>query len=171
MVKGDIFHHVHQYINDGNNGFSIIIPHVCNNIDLFGGGFAAAVSQKYPIVKQNYHLLGSNFLKNNPGYVQFIKVETGKSHNHQLIFANMIAQNGIRSPTNPRPLNYWSLCKSMISINQYIQQNFADENPVQIHAPKFGCGLAGGNWSFINDLIIDIWKNISVCVYEYNNRQ
>jgi hypothetical protein len=37
---------------------------------------------------------------------------------------------------------------------------------VQIHAPKFGCGLAGGNWNFIQDLITDIWKNIQVFVYQ-----
>jgi hypothetical protein len=38
-------------------------------------------------------------------------------------------------------------------------------NKVQIHAPKFGSGLAGGNWAFIQELIKDIWNNYSVFIY------
>ena len=39
------------------------------------------------------------------------------------------------------------------------------EKPFQIHAPKFGSGLAGGNLNFIADLIDDIWGNIETYIY------
>jgi len=82
----------------------------------------------------------------------------------------MIAQNGIRSENIPRPLNYLSLVKAMNSLSQYIHFNtgFANKTEnIEIHAPKFGSGLAGGNWNFIANLIEDIWKPYNVYVYNY----
>ena len=61
----NIFDNTEVIINDKNNSNTIIIPHVCNNIDLFDAGFAAGLAKKYPIAKENYHLLGKVFLKNN----------------------------------------------------------------------------------------------------------
>lgn len=169
-VNGDIFNYVDHYINAENNGCSIIIPHVCNNINVFGAGFASAITKHYPIVKENYHLLGNTFLKNNLGHTQFIEVSKNKTYGHKLIFANMISQNGIISSNNPRPLNYLALAKSMVSVTNYISSNYNEDNKVQIHAPKFGCGLAGGNWNFIENLIEDIWKNFSITIYTYQNK-
>lgn len=164
IIHGDLFQHVERFIHDRNNGSSIIVPHVCNNIDLFGAGFAAAVSRHYPIVKTNYHLLGN---KQKLGYTQFVTVAENKEYDHKLIFANMISQNGVINHHNPRPINYGSLVRSMMMVDQFISQNFDQNSPIQIHAPKFGCGLAGGNWNFIKELICDIWSNVSVIVYEF----
>lgn len=160
-VHDDIFNYL-----DINNGTTIIVPHVCNNMDLFGAGFAAAIANKYPIVKENYHILGKSFLSKNPGYSQFITVQHNKKHDSKLIICNMIAQNGIISQKNKRPLNYLSLCKSMQGVKNYIKQNFDNDQVVQIHAPKFGSGLAGGNWSFISSLIDDIWEGLTVFIYD-----
>jgi len=166
-INGNLFDYAPSYIKQGNNGSSVIIPHVCNNIDAFGAGFAAAVTKHYPVAKENYHLLGLNFLKKNLGYVQFVEVAKDPHYGHKLIIANMIAQNGIINNKNPRPLNYFSLCKSMNLVKQYIQSNFGVENKVQIHTPKFGCGLAGGDWKFIYNLIEDIWTNLEIFIYNY----
>ena len=87
-----------------------------------------------------------------------------------MYIVNMIAQNGTRNNNNPRPLNYLALAKCMVGLSQSIQNNseFADkEEKVEIHAPKFGSGLAGGNWNFISDLIEDIWAKHIVYVYNY----
>jgi hypothetical protein len=165
LINGDLFDYINSYINQGNNGSSIIVPHVCNNINSFGAGFAGAVAKHYPSVKENYHLLGNSFLKNNLGYTQFVEVAKDKTYGHKLIFANMIAQNGTISSNNPRPLNYLALAKSMVGVGKYIQNNFDKDSRVQIHAPKFGCGLAGGNWNFISELINDIWGKFFVTVY------
>lgn len=164
LIKGDLFDYVENYVKQGNTGFSVVVPHVCNNIDLFGAGFASAVAKHYPIVKENYHLLGH---KNKLGYVQYVEAVKNKTYNHKLIFANMIAQNGIVSNTNTRPLNYYYLSQCMADVSQFIRNNFYTEaNKVQIHTPKFGCGLAGGNWNFIVELIKDIWNNQTVFVYQ-----
>jgi hypothetical protein len=38
----------------------------------------------------------------------------------------------------------------------------------EIHAPKFGAGLACGNWDFIEELINECWigRGIPVTIYE-----
>lgn len=163
-IKGDLFHYIQDRVKSGNNGASVIVPHVCNNIDLFGAGFAAAVSKHYPVVKENYHLLGKNFLRSNLGYVQYVKTLEDKNYGHGLIFANMIAQNNTISKSNPRPLNYKYLTQAMIDIDKFIKTKLQDHK-IEIHAPKFGCGLAGGNWNFIKDLIDDIWNDHKVFIY------
>lgn len=163
IIHGDLFQYVEKLIHDKNNGTSVIVPHVCNNVDAFGAGFAAAISKYYPIVKSNYHLLGN---KQVLGYTQFVVVAENKDYEHKLIFANMIAQNGIIGQNNPRPLNYGALVKSMLLVSNFIRQNFNKDNPVQIHSPKFGCGLAGGEWGFVSELIKDIWGNHSIYIYQ-----
>lgn len=143
---------------------NIIIPHVCNNINAFGAGFAGYLAQKLPHVKDNFHLLGS---KSKLGYTQFIEAYTNKDTGNKVIIANMIAQNGTINKSNSRPLNYHALCLCMNSVKNYsIELNNKDlSTPTEIYSPKFGSGLAGGNWQFISELIKDIWTNIPVFVF------
>lgn len=165
IIKADLFASVDATIKNSHSTI-VIVPHVCNNANLFGVGFAAAVANHYPIVKDNYHLLGKPFLSKNLGYAQFILAKENKSKDNKLIFANMIAQNGTISKNNPRPINYFSLCKSMNLVAKKAHDLKSLDTTVQIHAPKFGSGLAGGNWLFISHLIEDIWGDLEVFVYD-----
>lgn len=157
----------------GYNGCTVFIPHVCNNVDLFGAGFAASISEKFPIVKENYHMLGKTFLKNNMGHCQIMKVFENKEYEHKIYAVNMIAQNGIPSTKNTRAINYLGLVKSMNTLSRFIKSETGflkkSEN-IEIHTPKFGSGLAGGNWNFISDLIEDIWGEFDVYVYNYSKK-
>jgi hypothetical protein len=143
---------------------NIIIPHVCNNVNGFGAGFAGYLSSKLPHVKENFHLLGN---KAKLGYTQFIDAYINKDTNNKIIIANMIAQNGLISKLNTRPLNYFALASCMSTVkNQIINLKNKDvSTDIEIHCPKFGSGLAGGDWQFISELISDIWTNIPVYVY------
>lgn len=177
ISNDDIFERIIKRLSSEKLGSSVIVPHVCNNVDVFGGGFAAAVAKNYPAVKENYHLLGKTFLKNNFGHVQFIDIPVKNKYGHKLVFANMIAQNGLpdRNNNKKRCLNYAALVRSMISVSSFIKQ-YSDKNknaePIhfEIHCPKFGSGIAGGNWNFISDLIEDIWFKHDVFVYGYNKQ-
>lgn len=171
--KQDIFVNTMAKVTGDHNGSTVFIPHVCNNIDLFGAGFAAQIAQKFPSVKANYHLLGKSFLKGHLGHCQVVQVYEEPKYKHRLYIVNMIAQNGIINSKNPRPLNYLALVKAMASLSSYIRNNtgFVTNNEkIEIHAPKFGSGLAGGNWNFISNLIEDIWGDYDVFVYNYSKR-
>lgn len=168
LTNHDLFDSIKKRVRADHAGCNVLVPHVCNNIDLFGAGFAQNVADRYPIVKADYHMLGKTFLKNNLGHSQFIKVYEEPKYKHKLYFVNMISQNGIRSPSNNRPLNYAALARSMLQLVQFINQNKSEQ--FEIHAPKFGSGLAGGNWSFISCLIEDIWSKQTVFIYDYNKK-
>jgi len=164
----DIFESIEKRVRSGNSGCTVLVPHICNNLDIFDIGFAKLVANKYPSVKENYHMLGKTFLKNNLGHCQFLNIYEDPKHKYKLCFVNMIAQNGIHSPKNTRPLNYAALVKCMINVSQFITLNtdfHTDPKSIEIHAPKFGIGLAGGNWNFISDLIEDIWSKYTVYIY------
>lgn len=160
----DIFTQSLACIDGQHNGNSVIIPHVCNNIDLFAAGFAAQIAERFPVVKENFHLLGKKAILGN---VQHILVAHNKAYGHKLYISNMIAQNGIRSSKNPRPINYGSLSRCMEDVKNFASQliKHDDTSKIQIHAPRFGSGLAGGNWNFIENLIEDIWAPMEVYIY------
>ena len=160
LKKQNIFDIAKSRIKSEFTGSTVIIPHVCNNIGLFNGGFAGAVKNEFPIVSTNFELLGR---KTKLGYVQYVEVMRDIKYNHRLIFANMIAQNKTISKTNPRPLNYEYLTRCMSDVRNYISNLGADK--IEIHCPKFGSGLAGGDWKFIEYLINDIWSRHIVVVY------
>ena len=76
-IKKDLFVEIDKSVSSSIST-TIIIPHVCNNIDVFGGGFTAGIVQHYPIVRDNYHMLGPSFLHKNLGYTQFILARENK---------------------------------------------------------------------------------------------
>jgi hypothetical protein len=167
LNKNDIFNNIKDRVKSKAAGATVIVPHVCNNIDVFGGGFAAAVSNEFPIVKENFHLLGK---KAKLGQTQFVSAFKDKEYGHEIIFANMIAQNGLRNHKNTRPLNYAALVYAMSNVKLYMTdyKKTHDNANIEIHCPKFGSGLAGGDWKFISELIKDVWyptnKNIFVYI-------
>lgn len=164
-IDFDIVSSAKSVVFAGNNGSTVIIPHVCNNIGVFGGGFSGYVEKHFPGVSTNFHMLGKN---TKLGSVQHIKVDYDKTYRHGLFVSNMIAQNKTINKKNPRPLNYEALIRCMIDVRNYATKIFKEtESTTQIHCPKFGSGLAGGDWRFIEDLVYDIWisHNIKVFVY------
>lgn len=167
VVKNkNIFQNIRLITEAGSNGSTVLVPHVCNNINAFGAGFAGQVSSEYPYVKANFHLLAN---KAKLGTVQFVETYIEPVYKHKIIFANMIAQNKTISSKNPRPLNYGALVYCMSQVRTYIKElqkkSDSDSSRIEIHAPRFGCGLAGGNWEFVSDLIKDIWIDIPVFIY------
>ena len=77
--------------------------------------------------------------------------------------ANMIAQDGIYSKNGVPPIRYTALrvCLEKLVIK-------AEEMGASIHCPRIGCGLAGGKWRFIEEIINDtlVKNNIAVSVYD-----
>jgi len=161
-LKSDIYSNALSRVSSMKDGATVIIPHVCNNINVFGAGFAKYITGLFPEVKENFHMLGHKAKLGNNQYIS-VKETTDKN---KIIICNMIAQNGTIHSKNQRPLNYASLVYCMTDIRRYTLDimKISDKN-VEIHAPQFGTGLAGGNWNFISCLIDDIWKDLTVYIY------
>ena len=142
----------------------VIIPHCCNDKNIWGGGFVIALSNKWKEPEQRYR----DFCKQKPlpmlGKVCYAKIDD------HLAVANMVAQHDIVSKDNPIPIKYQALANCMFDVVGYIKMIEAKTGKtVVIHAPKFGSLRAKGNWDFILELIREIWleNNINVVIYDY----
>lgn len=167
LHNDDIFTNAEACVSNKNLCVNVIIPHVCNNINAFGAGFAQAIATRYPFVKENFHMLTGS--QRNLGHVQYVKAFSSSTHKAGLYVANMIAQNGLVNPKNTRPLNYEALVRSMIDVRKFLYTLYdTTHGTTEIHCPKFGSALAGGSWDFISDLIEDIWVSHKIPVHVYN---
>lgn len=144
-VKGDAT----KPIGDGNK----IIPHCCNDENRWGAGFVLAISKRWYAPELAYRKR-KNY---NLGDVDFIRVE------NDIIIANMIAQKGIKCDENGiPPIRYDALRTALIEVNQH-----AILTGSSIHAPRFGAGLAGGDWNIIESIIKEV-ITVPVTIYDFN---
>lgn len=150
---------------------SKIIPHVCNDKGAFGAGFVLALSKKWPESEKAYRDWYHSRSCNIEGFEVAIPFDLGRiqlvSVSPEITIANMIAQSGFGSSVRP-PIRYGALAKCMFRVQQQ-----AKRLQVSIHCPKFGAGLAGGDWNVIEQMIQEIWveNGLSVTVYEFNQTQ
>lgn len=116
-----------------------IIPHVANNIGVMGAGFARTLRIAYPKIYSDYRrskmLLGNNVYS----YVGDNK-----------LVVSMIAQRGLFSKNNPVPLQMEALSACLDNL-RLIMLLIAGHK--EVHAPRFGAGLARGNWNDIEPLL------------------
>lgn len=139
---------------------NVIIAHVCNDKGGWGSGFVLAISKRWKEPEANYRkwkqeepetfMLGEN---------KIVQVEPN------LYVANMIAQSGYKSIANPVPLSYKYLRKCLNSLAMT-----AKELEAEIHMPRIGAGLGGGNWDIIEEIIYTTIssRDIQVVVYDYD---
>lgn len=137
-----------------------IISHVCNCNNGWGKGFVLALNKKWSKPEEKFRKLFTVLPKNNwrslLGKTQFVKVE------EDIIIANMIAQLGYGKNNFQKhktieeneqiPLQYWALEKCLTTVKEKAKSLNAS-----VHAPKFGAGLAGGDWDKIETMINEIF--------------
>lgn len=136
----------------------LCIAHVVNDIGAFGAGVALAIANRWPHVKSAYH----GWLGGQPtpkrGDIRYIDAEPG------ITVANLLAQRGLPSPSNPVPLDLQALQLCLMDL-------FSDAAEVgcSIHMPKIGSGFARGKWEDILGLIqsnSDKFPDVQVTIYE-----
>lgn len=128
-----------------------VIVHVCNDLGKWGAGFVLALSKKWRgpelayRTKKNYEL----------GQVNAVYVDS------DIMVANMIAQSGTRSKDNPVPLRKKALAECLLAVDK-----LASANNMSVHMPRIGCGLAGGKWEEVEQIINLILDDAEVFVYD-----
>jgi O-acetyl-ADP-ribose deacetylase (regulator of RNase III) len=131
-----------------------IIVHCCNDIGAFGAGFVLALSRRWKEPEEFYRSVPVNELK--LGNVQIVEVEK------DIIVANMIGQHGVGySPDGQPPIRYNAIRTCLTAVNK-----LAVEIGATVHGPKFGSGLAGGDWKEIEKIIKET-VTVDVTVYIY----
>jgi hypothetical protein len=89
------------------------------------------------------------------GETQCVMVKPG------LAVVNMIAQEGMRTGSKGPPIRYSALDDCLAKVNGY-----AVSFKASVHAPRIGCGLAGGTWELVEPLIQRRLGSVAVYVYD-----
>lgn len=137
-----------------------IVVHCCNDIGGFGKGFALAVANKWPGVRDAYRDWYKNKSTNDfaLGAVQFVSV-------HPYIWvANLIGQHGMKTGSNGPPIRYDAIGRGLEKV-----ATKTHELGASVHMPRMGSGLAGGRWPDIEAIVIDklCKEGIAVTVYDF----
>ena len=150
---------------------TIIIPHICNDVGKWGAGFVVPLGKYFPESKSGYFDLLDEYVQDNRlGKTREVYPDNHDCDN-RIIVCNMIAQHGIISKSNPRPIKYHALSQCLLVVRRACSyHNHAGED-VEIHTCAFGSGLAGGNWTFISALINEIIpKDIPIHIYSLREK-
>lgn len=136
-----------------------LIIHCCNSIGAWGRGFVLALSKRWKKPEEEYrkwHRSQANF---KLGEIQVVDVQSDTA------VINMIAQVGIYKKDDQIPLRYEALETCLDKVGELALQTGSS-----IHAPRFGAGLAGGNWGEIEPIIVSklIKRGINVTIYDLN---
>ncbi len=152
-------------VGDATNpeyGGKKLIVHICNDVGAWGKGFVVALSKKNKTpeleyrkwAKEKYISCGYTFELGNVQLAQF-------TDNTYVV--NMVAQHGIMSPANNKPIRYESLesCLEKVCV-------VARSTCSSVHMPRIGCGLAGGSWSEIEPIVKRTLSDKGIHVFVYD---
>lgn len=135
-----------------------IIVHGCNCFCTQGAGIALSMSRYFntlnPIKYPGEHITRKGDI-NKLGNIEYSKFRLPLDSNVIVINAYTQYTYGNNS------VNYNAISLCLMKINFM----FSGQN---IGMPKIGCGLAGGDWNIVANLIDEHMYNMNVTVVEYN---
>lgn len=164
-----------------------LVAHVCNDAGKMGAGFALAVSERWPVVRELYLRWYAGDLKRVDHYprrtpfhyfcwqapfalgaVQFVQLS------NEIIVCNMVAQHGLRGGSKGPPIRYGPLgeCLSEVAREAVrLRDTFGDNSRgVSVHMPRIGCGLAGGRWEEVGPIVERVFgapDGVDATVYDF----
>jgi O-acetyl-ADP-ribose deacetylase (regulator of RNase III) len=147
----------------------VTIAHILSNSrnGHYDAGFAKAVAVRYPRAQTRFKEWARNEPLNGTkrsfrlGAVQWVGVgyHLGRTHRFgDRWVANMVAQQGLISPTNPHPLDLDALTLCLCQL--------ADEVRGPIAMPRIGCQRGGGTWDEVEPIIDVALRDHDVHVYD-----
>jgi O-acetyl-ADP-ribose deacetylase (regulator of RNase III) len=137
-----------------------ILTHVVNDRGGWGAGFVLSISKRWlapEIEYRAWHDANPDFrhIPFELGYTQMVKVGPDQ------YVASMLAQHGFRGGKAGIPLQYDALRKCLACVNLAAIQFEAS-----VHMPRIGCGLAGGDWKTVSQIIKEELQGVEVYVYD-----
>ena len=136
-----------------------VICHCCNALGAWGKGFVVPLGKKYPIAKEKYlELIKASKPEDRLGSVSFARASD------KIIVANIIGQYYTYPRDGKIPLDYEALEKGFKFIIEIFKMH---KMPFTVHMPKIGCGLAGGDWNRVEEIIKNTFISSNIEVYVY----
>ena len=150
-IKGDL-------IDLAKKGTFDVIAHGCNCFTVMGAGIAAQIRDHFPIaVKIDAQYQSSMTPYNMLGTISATQVVNSD---------NFTIVNCYTQYYPGRDLDYTALMMCLKKLN-YLYKGKT------IGLPQIGCGIGGGDWSIVKDLIQTYLKdvNVTVVIYKRNEKK
>jgi len=148
-----------------------LIIHICNDTGGWGRGFVLALSKRWGRPEATYRRWYHDrdaVLDHEPGQIVMTsgRFKLGETQlvlvQPNLAVVNMIAQAGTRTGSKGPPIRYDALAACLANVRGY-----AISFKASVHAPRIGCGLAGGKWECVEPLITKELGDVPVFIYDY----
>ena len=124
-----------------------VIMHQVNCQNVMGAGVAKALYTKYPQIKEKFHQLATQPDYNTPEK-RFGLVQPIKNKNQQVIL-NSISQLHYGRKKGVVYTNHQALLTNLSKLDAYAKKH---NLPAYVPA-RIGCGLAGGDWTIVEQYI------------------
>lgn len=145
-IKGDITETELRHIAHGVN---------CQNV--MGGGVAKALFEKWPEIKTKYHEYCNWAIKDQIEMLGTVASVILKDKN----IYNLFTQE-YYGYDKKRYVSYSAIVNCF---QRLVSNKHRFDGPIAI--PKIGCGLAGGDWKFVEQLINDtVGDDLEIWVYD-----
>lgn len=138
-------------------GTEDIIVHGCNCFQSFGAGIANQIAGMYPeayMADLSYRTRGD---KTKLGEFSYWTGPCRGSKGGDITIVNMYTQ--YTYSLDKIDVEYWAIEKGMRDLHT----RFWDRT---ISMPKIGCGLAGGDWGRVSEILDDVFEDRQIMVYE-----
>ena len=160
---------IHYKIGDATNPIvrdneNSLIVHCCNTLGAWGAGFVVPLGRRYPKAKESY----KEYIEKNGrgllGEVDEVKVADN------IYVENLMGQSFLyKKPNGEIPCNYIAIETGFLNI---IEKWLAKSENYSVHMPRIGCGLAGGDWKTIENIIQRTFVDVAeVDVYVYDLKE
>lgn len=137
------------------------IAHQTNCLGTMGAGVAKAIANKYPHVESSY-IKACKSVSNKSdllGKIQIIACDPNDKEKKGQCIVNVFGQHKVG--TYRRQTDYDALRKAFVKLNT---QGYDVAIPYLM-----GCGLGGGDWNIVVQIINETCTDIEVVAYNINN--
>lgn len=134
--------------------------HCVNCQGMMGAGIAKQIKDTFPFVFEEY-LKYCNSVKNTKELLgQTLIVDN---------VINLFAQH--TTGTSKRQVHYGALVSCLSTLITSIEESYltCDQKPISIAVPEYMCcGLAGGKWEVVSEMLEAMPSNVQIVVYDFN---
>ena len=147
------------------------IFHVTNCMSVMGAGIARSIKNKWSIVYDEYkEYLKTNTPSKSLGTYQAINI-TEYAHTHASYVVNVFGEYSFSK--TKRVIEYDKVLTALESFCEDYLDNYVGEKKIILGFPYlFGCGLAGGDWRIMKQIILTTFEKYSdkveIAIYKYN---
>lgn len=130
-----------------------VIAHGVNIRGGFGSGVAGQIAKIYPNVKKAYL---DKFQEDGWKLGDIQVIDVGRD----IIVINCATQHNYGYDGRRLYADYEAIEQCLIKVKE-----FCIRNNMTLGIPRIGCGLAGGDWQVVEDILLKVFNNYDVTVY------